>query len=55
MECNEVKRLQADVPAELVRRVRIMAANRDVTVPVIVKEALSQYLDREAEHEKAGG
>jgi predicted transcriptional regulator len=52
---NEQKRIQAEVPAELARQVRVLAANRDVTVPSIVKEALEQYLARSAtdEGEKA--
>jgi predicted transcriptional regulator len=51
---NEQKRIQADVPGELARQVRVLAAIRDVTVPSIVKEALEQYLARAAdEGEKA--
>lgn len=41
-------RMQTDVPADLARRVRVLAAYRDVTVPTILKEAVEQYVAREA-------
>lgn len=45
-------RMQTDVPADVARRVRVLAAYRDVTVPTILKEAVEQYVVREAKAKK---
>jgi hypothetical protein len=50
---NEPKRIQADIPPDLARRTRVLAAQRDTTVPKIVQAALEAYLASQPDVEKA--
>lgn len=51
-DSNEPKRIQADVPADLARRTRVLAAHRDTSVPKIVQAALEQYLASQPDAKK---
>ena len=49
---KEQRRMQADVDADVAMSIRVLAAQRDTTVPKIVQAALEQYLASQSGAEK---
>lgn len=42
------------LPVDLLRRAKILAAERDISLNALVKDALEQAIDRSGEHHRAG-
>jgi predicted transcriptional regulator len=51
---NTVRNVTFSLPVELLRRAKVLAAERDISLNALVKDALGQVVDRSGEYREAG-